>query len=67
VVKTRISKIPPILPLTKGVPRFAGFGKEGEGRFSDGYGNSVLRTLLSDKENPYESSGIKEVRNARCN
>jgi len=28
-MKTFICKIPPNLPLPKGVPRFAGFGKEG--------------------------------------
>ena len=28
---TLIYKIPPNLPLLKGVPRFAGFGKEGLG------------------------------------
>ncbi len=29
IVTTLIYKIPPTLPLPKGVPRFAGFGKEG--------------------------------------
>ena len=31
IVKTLLYKIPPNLPLPKGVPRYAGFEKEGRG------------------------------------
>ena len=42
---TSISKIPPNLPFPKGGinPSLA---KRGEGRFSDGYVHSILRTLV---------------------
>ena len=55
IIKTLICKIPPNLSWLKGVPRFAGFDKEGRaclpvgrGRFSNDYVNSILGPFINE-------------------
>ncbi len=38
-------QIPPSLPLQKGVPRFAGFAKEGSGEILEEYVWSIMDSL----------------------
>ena len=73
IIKTLICKIPPNLPLLKGVPRFAGFGKEeraclpvGRGRFSNDYVNSILGPFIIAEKIVIPGPGMISIRVLKC-